>query len=265
MNDTAAQVRHAVLRSLTGKHSGKVYHIDGEATIGRSGENSILLNEMVVSLQHARLYYDESVQSFVIEDLGSRTGVMVGSEYVDTSAALKHGDTVTIANAYSFEFLEGRHSAGDEPGAPASPTPAQTPAKADGDMAPSPQNAFPAGEAGTGEAGTGETGAGEHAGDEEAPIRCELQTRAGTAIPLANGVNLVGRDGTNGIVLADSSVSRHHAVIMVKDGVVTVRDLDSKNHTFLDGVKVEGEARMKHGSTVLFGLVALELRMEEQE
>ena len=78
-------------------------------------------------------------------------------------------------------------------------------------------------------------------------------------IPLTEGIHLVGRDETNAIVLKDPSVSRHHGVIVVKDGTVSVRDLDSKNHTFADGRKVDEEQDLRHGSVVIFGLVAFEL------
>ena len=54
----------------------------------------------------------------------------------------------------------------------------------------------------------------------------------------------VGRAGDLESVLTDERLSRHHAEISVVDGQWVVRDLGSRNGTFVDGHRVEGEVRV---------------------
>jgi hypothetical protein len=65
----------------------------------------------------------------------------------------------------------------------------------------------------------------------------------------------VGREaGTNDLAIPDSSVSRKHALVIVTQDTMLVRDLGSKNGTFIDGQPIsQGIAR--HGQVVSFGEV----------
>jgi len=73
--------------------------------------------------------------------------------------------------------------------------------------------------------------------------RCE-------AIPLAGGAVELGR-GTAGI--DDGRASRRHAEVAFAGERFRVRDLDSRNGTFLDGERVEGEAAAGPGGLVRIG------------
>ncbi|MEA2568625.1 MAG: hypothetical protein QOI24_626 [Acidobacteriota bacterium] len=53
--------------------------------------------------------------------------------------------------------------------------------------------------------------------------------------PLYEGENVVGRSLNGRVTLTDHTVSRRHAVIMVFDGMVSIKDLESTNGTFIDG------------------------------
>jgi serine phosphatase RsbU (regulator of sigma subunit)/pSer/pThr/pTyr-binding forkhead associated (FHA) protein len=75
---------------------------------------------------------------------------------------------------------------------------------------------------------------------------------------LAPGTHRVGRGTDNEIRLPDRSVSRDHAQLVVADGI-EVRDLGSRNGTWVNGERVEGSARLSHGDTVRFGSVELSL------
>lgn len=48
----------------------------------------------------------------------------------------------------------------------------------------------------------------------------------------------IGRAGDNDVVLADTSVSRHHAVLERAESRWSVRDLSSRNGTFVNGLRV---------------------------
>ncbi len=73
----------------------------------------------------------------------------------------------------------------------------------------------------------------------------------------------VGRSDGNTIVLADDSqVSRVHAVIEELGGSWSVRDVNSRNGTFLNGTRVSGEARLSAGDELRIGRTRIVLRAE---
>ena len=73
----------------------------GSVTVGRDGENEIVLAENTVSRYHARIIQDGSGQ-FVLTDLESANGVFVNGTRVQR-AMLAHGDEVKIGDNY-FRF-----------------------------------------------------------------------------------------------------------------------------------------------------------------
>jgi DNA-binding winged helix-turn-helix (wHTH) protein len=72
-------------------------------------------------------------------------------------------------------------------------------------------------------------------------------------LPLAEGENLIGRDPLSQVWLDYSTVSRHHARIVVGPGGTLVQDLGSKNGTSVDGVELAGPTTLRDGSRVGFG------------
>jgi pSer/pThr/pTyr-binding forkhead associated (FHA) protein len=94
--------------------------------------------------------------------------------------------------------------------------------------------------------------------NESEPVRFSLEVTRGdrgrVTFPLAEGDNTVGRASDCGISIDDKSVSRRHAVMTVRNGRVTLRDLDSRNHTFLDEQRVTTEVDVPLGAVVRFGL-----------
>jgi pSer/pThr/pTyr-binding forkhead associated (FHA) protein len=73
-------------------------------------------------------------------------------------------------------------------------------------------------------------------------------------IELFEGTATVGRDPTCQIVLTNPSVSRIHAELKVRDTLVTVRDLKSRNGTYVEGKRVDS-AEVQAGQRVFFGCV----------
>jgi pSer/pThr/pTyr-binding forkhead associated (FHA) protein len=61
-------------------------------------------------------------------------------------------------------------------------------------------------------------------------------------IKLFDGTIMIGRDPTCGIVLADRSVSRFHAQLAVQGTSITVRDLGSRNGTYIDTERINSSA-----------------------
>jgi two-component system, NtrC family, response regulator GlrR len=74
-----------------------------------------------------------------------------------------------------------------------------------------------------------------------------------------SGRMVVGSAAGSGIVIQDSTVSRLHAELDARDDGLWVRDLGSRNGTFVDGLQVTG-ARLPNGSTLRLG--ALDFTVE---
>lgn len=66
------------------------------------------------------------------------------------------------------------------------------------------------------------------------------------------GAARVGRNAESEIFLVDPSVSRHHALLDVRDGVLIVRDVGSTNGTFVNGQRVQQQT-LHVGDAVAFG------------
>ncbi len=78
----------------------------------------------------------------------------------------------------------------------------------------------------------------------------------GAAHALGAGASLVGRRPPADLLVLNASVSREHAELSA-DGSWQVRDLGSRNGTFLAGQRIAGRAALDHGAVVRFGDVGL--------
>lgn len=81
----------------------------------------------------------------------------------------------------------------------------------------------------------------------------------GTRFPLNTGENLVGRTPGTAITLEDQSVSRQHAVITGREDGWQVKDLGSKNGTFVNGRQIPDSVMLGHGDIIQFGIYSLRL------
>ena len=70
---------------------------------------------------------------------------------------------------------------------------------------------------------------------------------------LTDGENVIGRDAIADVVLPSRSISRKHAVIIVRGGAAKLKDLESKNGTFIDTKRVMQEATLVDGNVIRFG------------
>jgi DNA-binding CsgD family transcriptional regulator len=89
--------------------------------------------------------------------------------------------------------------------------------------------------------------------------RLALQTLS-MALPFANlilkpGVFILGRSSACEFVVKDVTVSRRHAEISVTGRCVNVRDLDSRNGTFVDDKRVQN-TYLEEGQRVQFGKIS---------
>jgi len=77
-------------------------------------------------------------------------------------------------------------------------------------------------------------------------------------IHLAPGCNRFGREGANDVLVPHSSVSRQHCEVWLTEDAVLVRDLGSRNGTFVDEQRVQ-EAQILDGQTLRIGDVQMVL------
>jgi DNA-binding winged helix-turn-helix (wHTH) protein len=81
--------------------------------------------------------------------------------------------------------------------------------------------------------------------DEATPARLVIGNHE---LALQPGENIIGRD-----LIGTPDVSRRHACVIVRDGRVFLRDLDSKNGTFIGNRRIDGETELANGDEITFG------------
>jgi len=72
----------------------------------------------------------------------------------------------------------------------------------------------------------------------------------------------VGRDRTAGVYLDDKTLSREHTQFFIQGGRLFVKDLESKNGTYLNGQLIKGEQPLKHGDRVKVGVATFTVVLE---
>lgn len=75
--------------------------------------------------------------------------------------------------------------------------------------------------------------------------------------PIGGAPVYIGRAPTNDLVLTDERVSGRHACVWVAGGEVHVEDLSSKNGTFLNDRRIEGQAVLAEGDLLRLGRTTL--------
>jgi hypothetical protein len=76
---------------------------------------------------------------------------------------------------------------------------------------------------------------------------------------LKAGENVVGRDPDADICIDAVGVSRRHAAIVVNDAA-TIRDLSSKNGTFVNGVRITEPVRLSDDTEICVGPIGIRFR-----
>ncbi|HEX6161277.1 MAG TPA: FHA domain-containing protein, partial [Thermoanaerobaculia bacterium] len=75
--------------------------------------------------------------------------------------------------------------------------------------------------------------------------------------PLAEGRCRIGRDQMVELQIMDSSLSRHHADIIGRDGRFFVHDLNSANGTYVNGERVREDRQLADGDIIRVGRVIM--------
>lgn len=231
---------HAKLTGRHGHAAGMVFHVMDDAMIGSNPECAIRLKPGIVSDQHARLWYDRKKECYFLEDLKSFNGTKLdGEEIRGKRKKLQKYHIISFANVYEFSLQMVADT--DQP---AQHGQAAAPPKVD-------------------EAKLARTIVVDYSDvvqqlpEKADAYHLDFRTSRGgdQSVVLKEGENTVGRLATSDVTIENPSISRQHAVVTVQGDRVTVKDSGSRNGTFLDDRRVEGDTEIPPQAEIRFGLV----------
>jgi pSer/pThr/pTyr-binding forkhead associated (FHA) protein len=81
--------------------------------------------------------------------------------------------------------------------------------------------------------------------------------------PLPSSVTVIGRRHSCDLCIPLMSVSRRHCQLNYDDGVLKIRDLDSRNGTYLNGKRIN-EAVIQAGDSIKIGPLTFVLQIDGQ-
>jgi Inner membrane component of T3SS, cytoplasmic domain len=85
----------------------------------------------------------------------------------------------------------------------------------------------------------------------------------GQTFQVPRGKFIIGRETDCHLLLASNSVSRHHCVLLMDEYTLRIRDLASKNGTFINRDQTRiGERILVHGDTVYIGDMVIRIELE---
>lgn len=275
----------------TGMLAGAKFEIGRQATIGKNGGNTIVLDPPQISDRHARIFWDDAQKCYRLEDLGSRNGTQLDGMRVQRREKLGALHIITLAGMFDFVFQARPGEA--QLAANRNGFKVQTPARLNG----SAQNqigpakpvfikreapararrrssysrtmieALPPSFSGASfeaekfqefqqtriEAAFDARGWPRKATD----FLLEVKNTGGgwQNFQLNAGENVVGRAPECEVCIDDPSISRRHAVLVVNFDKVSVRDLGSRNHTFVGDETALTEIAIPLQAPLRFGAI----------
>lgn len=99
-----SELKPTLLVVIDGPLAGSSYPLNAAGvTLGRAASNTVVLNDEFVSSYHARVYYNQTVHAWVLEDLGSTNGTLIGHNRISEPVILTPRTSVRIG-ATMFEL-----------------------------------------------------------------------------------------------------------------------------------------------------------------
>jgi pSer/pThr/pTyr-binding forkhead associated (FHA) protein len=98
-------------------------------------------------------------------------------------------------------------------------------------------------------------------------IECSLKILAGTSPgqtrPIPAGTLIIGRENDCDFQSSSGFISRHHCILLRDEYTLRIRDLGSKNGTFVNGHRItDGETVLLPGDIVSLGDLEFEIMLE---
>ncbi len=94
-------------------------------------------------------------------------------------------------------------------------------------------------------------------------IRVLTGPLAGKAFKLKHGTNVLGRASSCDVSLAHSGISKEHAKLDILDGKLILTDLNSRNGTFVNGIKIKSQ-RLNEGDKIGLYNMICDLKKQPQ-
>ncbi|MGZ8667566.1 MAG: FHA domain-containing protein, partial [Solirubrobacterales bacterium] len=211
-----------------GTRSGEDISVTGEKiSIGRAESCDVTLEDEEISREHAEIRRTGS-GDFEVADLGSRNGVFVNGRQISEPTSLKAGDELRVGEttlSVSGGGARTRVGGGETRLAGGGVT----------RMASAPAPIILTGSSGPG---------------------------AGKEVALEGDAVVIGREPGCDLVLDDDEVSRRHAEIRRTAGGAEIRDLGSRNGTWVDGTRISGPTPLRGGETVKVGRTSFDAKGE---
>lgn len=85
---------------------------------------------------------------------------------------------------------------------------------------------------------------------------------AGKEIKIPTPKCIIGRGGDCHLRPKSDAISRRHCVVYVKDGELLVRDLQSRNGTWVNGERISEDRALKSGDKIQFGPLEFEVAID---
>ncbi len=94
-------------------------------------------------------------------------------------------------------------------------------------------------------------------------LRVMAGKHTGKEIPLARPKFLIGRADDCHLRAGSDLISRHHCVISVEETQVTVKDFGSRNGTYLNDQRIEGQQPLRSGDRLRVGPLDFEIVIKQ--
>jgi pSer/pThr/pTyr-binding forkhead associated (FHA) protein len=238
-----APLTPAALTVAAGASAGLRFLLEaGETRIGRASEpeNALVLDDPLVSRRHASITIDDG--NAVLRDLGSLGGTQVNGQPLAGTRQLASGDSIQIGQTRLIYQAHDDAEATAPVGGGAPP-----PTSLDRTL-PFPTLRFP-------------PPVRDQLPEVVIPVLVtEVGVLAGQPFPLRLGATvIIGRGSEmqrreNYLALNDGKASRRHARVQATaDGTVSVEDLDSRNGTFVNDVRIAGPQPLHEGDRLRIG------------
>ncbi len=94
-------------------------------------------------------------------------------------------------------------------------------------------------------------------------LRVTQGKNVGQDVPIPGKKFLIGRAEDCHLRAGSDLISRHHCIIIIDDGYLSVRDFGSKNGTYVNNERVSGECEIKHGDQLRVGPLEFALQVSQ--
>ena len=279
---TVIIITKCMLSLLLGHPSEKIYGYivdmaDGErhalgmweTSIGRSNLCDIVLGYNTVSRAHAVI--SRRIDGWYIFDLMSKSGIQINGTALDKSATIQNGDVLTIGTA-SFKFFVSHdpvQAAGRKTKKKAAQTPPAPRPQAQGAQTqrpqtpPSPSSPYRPTTGTANPYGTGSQPYKQNSVPETGKTGdpAIVNPKTGAIVLLRGNLVSIGRGNTCDLRLADPSVSRKHATLVLYEDGWAIEDSGSTTGTYLNNQRVLSPQLLFDGDTITLGGTKLNFKV----